>query len=154
MSDWYLDARQTTFDGAGARLVGEAVLDALDAVAEALGGMTMGADPIAVATAIIADTRGRHLRAFSVRQETKTHGLGGRIVGPVAAGDRVAILEDTTTTGAAAMEALAVAREAGLDVIQAISLVDRSDGVVREAFASVGVPYVSLITPGDLGVSG
>lgn len=152
LSDWYLDARQTTFDGEGAWRVGRAVLDVLDPGVEAVGGMTMGADPIAVATAMVAVSKGRGLKSFSIRKEAKGHGTGGRLVGPVSRGTVVAILEDTTTTGAAAVEAAEAASEAGLMVVQAISLVDRSGGAAAGRFAALGIPYTPLITPGDLGV--
>jgi len=152
-SSWYLDARQTTFDGEGARLVGAAVLAVLDPSATAVGGMTMGADPIAVATAMTAAERGRALQAFSIRKAEKEHGLGGRLVGPVESGTRIAILEDTTTTGSAALEATDVASAAGLIVVQVIALVDRSRGVAGQKFADRGIPHVALISPGDLGVS-
>lgn len=152
ISSWYLDARQTTFSGDGARLVGEAVLEVLDPDVEAVGGMTMGADPIAVSTAMAASAIGRSLAAFSIRKEAKDHGTGGRLVGPVSPGNRVAILEDTTTTGSAAGEATDVVLESGLVVIQAIALVDRSGGRAEEAFSARGVPYRALVTPHDLGV--
>lgn len=153
ISDWYLDARMTTFDGEGAWLVGRAVLEVLDPDAEAVGGMTMGADPIAVATAMVATDKGRPLRAFSIRKSEKGHGGGGRLVGPVAKGDRIVILEDTTTTGGAAIEAAEYAIEEGLRPVQAIALVDRSDGVAAEKFAALDVPHVALVTPADLGVT-
>jgi orotate phosphoribosyltransferase len=152
VTSWYLDARQTTFSGEGAWLVGTAVLEVVDPTAQAIGGMTMGADPIAVATAMVAARDGRHLTAFSIRKEAKDHGTGGRVVGPVAPGTRVVILEDTTTTGSAALEATAVAEAEGLDVIQAVALVDRSEGQAAEAFAARDIPYIALITPSDLGV--
>jgi orotate phosphoribosyltransferase len=152
VSDWYLDARQTTFDGEGAWRVGESVLEVLDGTVTAVGGLTMGADPIAVATAMVASSRGRPLRAFSIRKAAKDHGTGGRLVGPVVPGDRVAILEDTTTTGAAAYEAARCAHAEGLALVQAIALVDRSDGAAGELLGSLGVPFVALLTPGDLGV--
>lgn len=150
--DWYLDARQTTFDGTGAIAVGAAVLEVLDPQVEAVGGMTMGADPIAIATAIVAASRGSSLKAFSIRKSVKSHGVGGRLVGPVKSGMRVAILEDTTTTGSAAGEATDVALAAGLVVVQAIALVDRSDGLAQTRFAERGIPQLALVTPGDLGV--
>lgn len=152
VSSWYVDARQTTFDGVGARLVGEAVLEVLLPEVEALGGMTMGADPIAVATALVAAERGRDLRAFSVRKDEKGHGAGGRLVGPVTRGARVAIVEDATTTGGAAVEAAEAVMAEGLIVVQAIALVDRSSGKAGARFRSLGVPHVSLIEPADLGV--
>ncbi|MGH8870955.1 MAG: orotate phosphoribosyltransferase [Acidimicrobiia bacterium] len=151
-SDWYLDARQTTFSGDGAPLVGAAVLDILDPEVRAVGGMTMGADPIALAVAVVAHGRGRKVNAFSVRKTTKLHGTGGRIVGPVTAGMPVAILEDTTTTGGAALEAAEAATAAGLRVVQAIALVDRSDGRAADAFDEQSIPYVGLIRPQDLGI--
>ncbi|MCI0544129.1 MAG: orotate phosphoribosyltransferase [Actinobacteria bacterium] len=154
VSDWYLDARQTTFDGEGAWVVGEAVLEVLDTSVEAVGGLTMGADPIAVATAMVAWSRGRPLRSFSIRKAEKSHGMGGRVVGPVGAGDRVAILEDTTTTGEAAHEAAVQAREAGMVLVQVIALVDRSDGAARRRLEELGVPYAALVSPADLGVGG
>lgn len=152
ISDWYLDARQTTFDGHGARLVGAAVLEVLAPDIEAVGGMTMGADPIAIATALVASEQGRPLRAFSIRKSEKSHGTGGRLVGPVGPGDRVAILEDTTTTGSAAGEATDVALSAGLIVSQAIALVDRSYGVAGKRFAERGIEQIALVHPEDLGV--
>lgn len=152
VSSWYLDARQTTFDGEGAWLVGAAVLDVLDDEVEAVGGMTMGADPIAMACAIVGVQQGRALKAFSVRKTEKDHGTGGRIVGPVAPGMRVAILEDTTTTGGAAAEATEHALSAGLDVAQAIALVDRSSGAAAERFGKLGIKHTALVTPVDLGI--
>jgi len=152
VSDWYLDARQTTFSGHGARLVGEVVADAVDERSVAVGGLTMGADPVAMATAMAADARGRGLVAFSIRKEAKSHGTGGRLVGPVGPDAPVTILEDTTTTGGAMTEAITVARESGLDVVQALSLIDRSGDVVRERMAELGVNYRAIITPRDLGV--
>jgi orotate phosphoribosyltransferase len=151
-SSWYLDARQTTLDGGGALLVGEVLLEVLDGTVEAVGGMTMGADPMAVAASVIAAQHGRNLRAFSIRKVAKDHGTGGRLVGPVIAGDRVALLEDTTTTGGALMEALAVAQESSLDVVQVVALIDRSEGGVTSLLEAQGIPYAAILTPRDLGV--
>lgn len=152
-SEWYLDARQTTFHGEGALVVGEVVAALVDPEVEAVGGMTMGADPIAVATAVCAARNGRTLAAFSVRKQAKDHGTGGRLVGPVGAGQRVWVLDDTVTTGGALAEAVEVVREAGLEVEAALALVDRSDGRVAARMESLGVPYRGLVTPADLGVT-
>lgn len=152
VSDWYLDARRTTMSGDGAHVVGEAVLEALDPDVVAVGGMTMGADPIALAVAMVAHSRKRRLNAFSIRKTTKQHGIGGRLVGPVAAGMPVTILEDTTTTGGAALEAAEAAAAGGLDVVQALALVDRSGGRAAAAFAEHSIPYLALLLPEDLGV--
>ena len=152
-SEWYIDARQTTFDGVGAVLVGEAVVEVLDPEVTAVGGLTMGADPIAVATAIASAAAGRPLRAFSVRKEAKDHGVGGRLVGPVGDDDVVAVLEDTTTTGSAMFEAIEALADAGIHIAQVITLVDRSAGVAAKNVEALGIPYVSLVTPVDLGVT-
>ena len=154
VSDWYLDARQTTFDGFGARVVGPAVLDVLDDRAQAVGGMTLGADPIAVATAVAAASQGRDLKAFSIRKEAKGHGTGGRLVGPVDSSMPVVVLEDTTTTGSAAVEAAEYLLAEGFEIIQAIALVDRSAGAAAANFDALGIPHVGLVTPADLGVDG
>ena len=109
----------------------------------------MGADPIATATAVLADTS---LRAFSVRKEAKAHGTGGRLVGPVGAGDQAVVVEDTVTTGGSMAEAVNVLRAEGVRVIQAIVLVDRSSGVAARRLGQLDVPLVALLTPQDLGV--
>jgi orotate phosphoribosyltransferase len=153
VSAWYLDGRQTTFDGVGARLVGEAILSVLRGEVKAVGGMTMGADPIAVATAMTAAGRGRDLKAFSIRKEDKDHGTGGRLVGPVHPGMPLAVLEDTTTTGSAAVEAARYLIDHGFQVVQAIALVDRSGGRAKESFAALGIEHRSLVLPADLGVT-
>lgn len=152
VSDWYIDARQTTFNGVGARLVGAAVCERLRPEVRTVGGMTMGADPIAVAAAMHAAGSGREMRAFSVRKGEKEHGLAGRLAGPVEEGDRAAIVEDTVTTGGALAEAVQAARAAGLVVVQIVVLVDRSEGAAEALAAEWGIPYEALATPADLGV--
>jgi orotate phosphoribosyltransferase len=152
VSSWYIDARQTTFSGAGARLVGAAVLSEVPSGVDAVGGMTMGADPIAVATAMVAADRGVDLVSFSIRKTPKDHGVGGRLVGPIGAGSKVVALEDTTTTGSALIEAIEALREADVEVVMAVALVDRSSGVTGERVEALGIPYVALVVPRDLGV--
>ena len=153
-SSWYIDARQTTFSGRGAAIVGEAVLAEVPDGVDAVGGLTMGADPIAVATAIAAARAGRSVKAFSVRKAAKDHGTGGRLVGPLSAGDRVVALEDTTTTGSALAEAIEALRAEGVVVEKAVALVDRSGSVAAEKIEDLGVPYVAIVRPSDLGVEG
>ena len=152
VSDWYLDARQTTFSGDGARLVGAAVWECL-AEADAVGGMTMGADPIAVATAMHAAGKGQPLMAFSIRKAAKDHGTGGRLVGPVQAGDRVVMLEDTVTTGGTLLDAIEVARGEDLRIVQVVVLVDRSGGEANRRISALGIPYTVVLYPEDLGLS-
>lgn len=113
----------------------------------------MGADPIAVATAIVAADEGRPLKAFAIREKPKDHGTGGRLVGPVDPSLPIAVLEDTTTTGSAAVEAARYLLDEGFEVVQAIALVDRSEGRASANFASLGIGHVALITPADLGVT-
>ena len=149
-SDWYLDARQTTFSGHGALLVGAAVLEQLGDVV-AVGGLTMGADPVAIGTAMYATHHGRWLEAFSIRKQAKDHGTGGRLVGPVEAGDRVAMVEDTTTTGGAFFEAIDVALAEGLEVRQAVVLVDRSGERVGNLMKQRGIRYSIVLRPSQLG---
>lgn len=110
----------------------------------------MGADPIAVATATMS---GGRLDAFSIRKAAKDHGTRGRLVGPPESGTAVAVLEDTTTTGTAFLEAVEVALSSGLEVVQAISLFDRSGGTVERLMADRALPYTPLVLPADLGVS-
>lgn len=153
VSNYYIDARQTFFDGAGAGYVGEVVTDLLPESTEAVGGMTMGADPIAVATAVVATQRGRALRAFSVRKQPKSHGTGGRLVGPVSAGSRVVALEDTSTTGGAFMEAIDAMREEGLSVELAVCIIDRSSGAVAKRMEAAGIAYTAVFQPEDLGIA-
>lgn len=119
---------------------------------DAVGGMTMGADPIAVATAMVAADEGVDLMSFSVRKEPKEHGVGGLLVGPIGEGSRVVALEDTTTTGSALVEAIEALRDSGVDVVKAVALVDRSGGAAGRRVEALGVPYVALVTPQDLGV--
>jgi len=151
VSDWYLDGRQTTFDGEGGRRVAAAVLAVLDPSVTAIGGMTMGADPIAVAAAVCAP---RPLKAFSIRKAAKDHGTRGRLVGPVGTGDRVCVVEDTMTTGGSTADAIAVLREAGVDVVQVVTVVDRSGGGAAAAMHALGLQLTALVTPEDLGVTG
>ncbi|MBA3360605.1 MAG: orotate phosphoribosyltransferase [Acidimicrobiia bacterium] len=151
-SSWYLDARKTTFSGDGAWLVGRALLAVIRPEVSAVGGMTMGADPMSLAAAMAGAEMGRSLRAFSVRKDTKAHGTGGRLVGPVEAGEKVAVLDDTVTTGGALSEAIDVLELAQVVVTQVIVLVDRSYGVVEEICRSRNLEYTALIRPADLGV--
>jgi len=152
VSDWYIDARQTTFDGRGAVVVARCVLEVMHESVTVVGGMTMGADPIAVATAVVAGLEDRPMGAFSIRKQAKDHGAGGRLVGPVAVGDRALVVEDTTTTGATLADAIAVLRNEGVGVVQALAVVDRSGGNAGDVMKEVGVPYIALVTPADLGV--
>jgi len=148
-SSWYLDGRQVTYSGVGGRLVAACVGHLLDPSVTAIGGLTMGADPVAISTALLSEPP---RRAFSIRKAAKDHGTGGRLVGPLRSDDRVAVVDDTTTTGSSFVESIAVLQAEGLDVVQALVVVDRSDGAAAKSCAATGVPFVAVIVPSDLGI--
>ena len=152
VSDWYLDARKTTYSGDGARLVGAAFLELLAPEVTAIGGMTMGADPLALATALAATGKGRRLNSFSIRKEAKDHGAGGRLVGPIGPDDVVAVVDDTVTTGGALDEAIEVLNAEGIRVAQALVLVDRSGGALAQLMDRRNLALAAILRPSDLGV--
>jgi len=128
-SPYYVDCRPVTHSAEGLALIGEILFDLIkDQEVQAVGGLTMGADPLAHAAALVSYQKGRPVNAFSVRKFHKEHGAGGLIVGPVRPGERVAVLEDVVTTGGSALAAVKAARDFGLTVVQVIILVDREEG--------------------------
>jgi orotate phosphoribosyltransferase len=149
-STWFLDTKQTVCRPDGVLLVADAMLEVIPADATAIGGLTMGADPVAFGVAAIAATRGRQLRSFSVRKEAKDHGVMGRLAGAIEPGDRVVITEDTTTRGTSLMEAVDVVREFGAVPVLVSLIVDRGDTCAGMCEAA-GVPYAPLLTAADLG---
>jgi orotate phosphoribosyltransferase len=149
-SRWFIDAKHTTCRPDGMLLVADALLAALPEDVTAIGGLTMGADAAAFATAAIAATRGRPLRAFSVRKEEKDHGGGGRLAGALEPGDRVAITEDAVTRGVSMLEAAEVGRACGAEPVLLVPVVDRG-GTVEALAAEVGLPVRALVTAPDLG---
>src|SRR5690606_32617130 len=138
-SNWFIDAKQTTCRPDGMLLVADAILAVLPDDVTAIGGLTMGADAAAFATAAVAAVRGRPLKAFSVRKEEKGHGAGGRIAGALDPGDRVAITEDAVTRGVSMLEAAEVVRAHGAEVVLLVPVVDRG-GTVGEMAAELGIP--------------
>jgi orotate phosphoribosyltransferase len=149
-SDWFIDAKQTTCRPDGMLLVADALLAVLPDDITAIGGLTMGADAAAFATAGIAATRGRELRAFSVRKESKDHGAGGRLAGALEPGDRVAITEDAVTRGVSMLEAAEVVRACGAEPVLLVPVVDRG-GTVAALAAEAGIELRALVTAPDLG---
>jgi orotate phosphoribosyltransferase len=150
-ADWYVDLRRITLDSEAAPLVGEVMLDATaDLSFDAVGGLTLGADPVAAAMLHAAATRGRRLDAFVVRKEGKAHGLQRRIEGPDVAGRRVLAVEDTSTTGGSVLTAVDALREAGAEVVGVAVIVERG---AADAIAAAGLPYRSAYTMADLGLS-
>ena len=149
-STWFLDTKQTACRPDGIVLVADAVLSILPDSATAIGGLTMGADPVAFGVAAVAATRGRALRSFSVRKEAKDHGVTGRIAGALEPGDGVVITEDTVTRGTSLMEAVEVVREFGAEPVLITVIVDRG-GTCAAMAADAGVAYRPLLTAPDLG---
>ena len=128
-SPYYIDCRPTTHNAQGLALIGEIFFELIrDLKVNAIGGLTMGADPIAHATALTSYQQGSPINAFSVRQRPKGHGTGGLLVGDVTPGDRVVVVEDVVTTGGSALKAVAAARDFGLTVVKVLILVDRQEG--------------------------
>ena len=151
-SSWFLDTKQTACRPDGIIAVADAMLEIIPDDATAIGGLTMGADPVAFGVAAVAATRGRDLRSFSVRKESKGHGVTGRLAGALLPGDRVVITEDTVTRGASPMEAVEVVREHGCEVVLVTLIVDRGD-TCADMCRDAGVRYQPLLTAADLGFS-
>ncbi len=150
-ADYYVDLRRVTLDSVAAPLVGEAMLDATaDWDFDAVGGLTLGADPVATAMLHAAAARGRRLDAFVVRKEGKAHGLQRRIEGPDVAGRRVLAVEDTSTTGGSVLAAVEALREAGATVVGVAVIVDRGAGPLVEA---AGLEYRAVYGLADLGLA-
>ncbi len=149
-SDWFLDSKQTACDPDGVILMTDAALEVIPPDATAIGGMTVGADPVAYGIAAVAATRGRRLRSFTIRKEAKDHGIVGRVAGALHEGDQVVITEDTTSRGTTIAEAVAVVREFGAVPVLVLSLVDRG-GTAAGYAAAAGVPFVALVGAPDLG---
>ena len=151
-ADFYVDLRRLTLHHGGAPLVGKVMLDLVDDWDfDAVGGLTLGADPVAVAMLHEAAQRGRTLDAFVVRKEGKAHGLQRRIEGPDVAGRRVLAVEDTSTTGASVMTAVDALRDAGANVIGTAVVVDRGAGA---AVRAAGLEFRTAFTLTDLDLPG
>lgn len=153
-ASFYLDAKQVVLDARGAMLVGRAILERLQGLGElpdAIGGMSIGADPITGAAVTMAGVAGLPLKGFMVRKEPKGHGMQRYVEGPVEPGQRVVIVEDVTTTGGSSLLAIDRAEEFGLKVERVVTVIDRLAGAA-EAFAARGIPLEPLVTIRDLGI--
>jgi orotate phosphoribosyltransferase len=151
-SSLYIDARMTTMSPEGLALIGPLGLETIEAAAwqaDAAGGLTLGADPIACAISYASAASARPLRAFTVRKEPKQHGAGKLIEGPFRAGDRVVVIEDTITTGGSAQKAIDAVRAGGGIVVGVLALVDREEGG-REALLENGVDVLSLARASEI----
>jgi orotate phosphoribosyltransferase len=149
-ADWYVDLRRLTLHHVGAPLVGRVMLDVVDGWDfDAVGGLTLGADPVAAAMLHAASQRGRALDAFVVRKEGKAHGLQQRIEGPDVAGRRVLAVEDTSTTGSSVLTAVDALRAAGAQVVGVAVIVDRGAG---DAVRAAGLDLRTAFTLTDLDI--
>ncbi|MEU4533795.1 orotate phosphoribosyltransferase [Streptosporangium sp. NPDC023825] len=150
-ADFYVDMRRVTLDGQAAPLVGRVMLDITeDLDYEAVGGLTLGADPVATAMMHAAAARGGRLDTFVVRKAQKTHGMQRRIEGPDVSGRRVLVVEDTSTTGGSPLTAVEALREAGAEVVAVATIVDRG---AAAAIAGAGLPYRTAYDLADLGLA-
>jgi len=150
-ADYYVDLRRITLDAVAAPLVGKVMLAAsADVEYDAVGGLTLGADPVAAAMLHAAAAQGRQLNAFVVRKSEKQHGLQRRVEGPDVAGRRVLAVEDTSTTGGSVMTAVEALKEAGAEVVAVAVIVDRG---ARAAVEAAGFRYVAAYELSDLGLS-
>ncbi|HEY1917158.1 MAG TPA: orotate phosphoribosyltransferase [Streptosporangiaceae bacterium] len=150
-ASWYIDLRRILLSGRSAPLAGQVMLDlTADLAYEAVGGLTLGADPVATAMMHAAAARGQALDAFVVRKTDKAHGLQRRIEGPDVAGRRVLAVEDTSTTGGSVLTAVEALREAGAEVVGVAVVVERG---ARERVSTAGLPYRAAFELADLGLS-
>jgi orotate phosphoribosyltransferase len=147
---WYIDLRRILLDGRAAPLAGRVMLEATaDLEYDAVGGLTLGADPVAAAMMHVAGAQGRSLDAFVVRKSEKAHGLQRRIEGPDVAGRRVLAVEDTSTTGNSVLTAVDALVDAGADVVGVAVIVDRG---ARQRVTERGLPYRAAFELADLGL--
>jgi orotate phosphoribosyltransferase len=149
-TDWFLDSKQTACRADGILLVAELALALLPDDITAIGGLTAGADPVGFGIAAVAATKGREIRSFSIRKESKDHGVTGRLAGALQPGDRVAVVEDTVTRGSSPLEAAAVVRELGAVPVLIMPIVDRG-GTCEAMAAAEGIDFIPLVTAPDLG---
>ncbi len=157
---YYLDGKQVTLDPIGARLVGEGLLDLLAAgfptptagtLPSAVGGMSIGADPITAAVVTMSGVRGTPIAGFMVRKESKGHGTNQYLEGPVKPGDTAVIVEDVVTTGGSSLKAIQRAEAFGLKIEGVLAIIDRMEGGAQ-AFARQGYPFASLLSIRDFGI--
>jgi orotate phosphoribosyltransferase len=149
-ADYYVDLRRVTLDSVAAPLVGEVMLDLTkDLEFDAVGGLTLGADPVATAMMHIAASKGRNLDSFVVRKAEKAHGLQRRIEGPDVKGRRVLAVEDTSTTGGSVMTAVEALKEAGAIVVGVAVIVERG---AAPLIAENGLKYLAAYQLADLGL--
>ena len=151
-SSYYLDGKQVTLHSVGLRLISLGLLDLLSEVHfDAIGGMSIGADPIIGGVLAAAGESGRDLSGFLVRKEAKGHGTKKYIEGPVEAGQKVVIVDDVITTGGSSIQAIERVQEFGCEVVHVVAIIDRLQGGA-EAFGKLALPFSPLLTIRELGI--
>jgi orotate phosphoribosyltransferase len=151
-STYYIDCRNVTLSAEGAALIGRGILDLIaDEPIDAVGGMTLGADPILAAVLTLAGAERKNLRGFIVRKEAKGHGTGKLVEGPLRVGDRVLIVEDVSTTGGSALKAVEAVEAVGAKVAGIVTVLDRLAGA-QATCDERGYKFQSLVTIRDLGL--
>jgi orotate phosphoribosyltransferase len=152
-AEYYVDLRRATLHHEAAVMIGQVMLDLLDANGvsdfEAIGGLTMGADPVATAVLHQAAARGRSIDAFVVRKAAKAHGMGRQVEGPDVRGRKVVVVEDTSTTGGSPLTAAKALEEAGAIIVAVATVVDRDTGA-QKVIEAAGYRYFTAITLQDL----
>jgi orotate phosphoribosyltransferase len=157
-SDYYIDCRTTTLHAHGAELTGRVFLDVIQEQGwrpQAVGGLTMGADPIVVATSVISSQAGSPIHGFLVRKAEKAHGMGRRVEGFQEKGARVVIVDDVCTTGGSTIQAIEAAREFGFNITGVACLVERLEAGGRPAVEKAAAPvkFISIFTSDDVKVA-
>ena len=154
-ADYYVDLRRATLHHEAAPLIGQVILDMLDAAGitdfEAAGGLTMGADPVGTAIMHQAAARGRKIDAFVVRKQAKEHGMGRQVEGPDVKGRKVIVVEDTSTTGGSPLTAAKALEAAGAIIVAVATVVDRDTGA-QKIIEDAGYRYLSAVSLDDLGL--
>ena len=154
-ADYYVDLRRATLHHEAAPLIGRVILDLLDHAQitdfDAIGGLTMGADPVATAVLHQAAARGRAIDAFVVRKQAKAHGMGRQVEGPEVSGRRVIVVEDTSTTGGSPLTAAKALEAAGAQIVAVATVVDRDTGA-QKVIEDAGYRYLTAVTLDDLGL--
>ncbi|HXO38969.1 MAG TPA: orotate phosphoribosyltransferase [Candidatus Acidoferrum sp.] len=154
-SDYYIDCRTTTLHARGAELTGRVFLELIEQQGwqpQAVGGLTMGADPIVVATSVVSSQAGAPIHGFLVRKAEKAHGMGRRVEGFQEKGARVLIVDDVCTTGSSTIQAIEAAREFGFTITGVACLVERLEAGGRPAVekAAAPAPFISVFTSNDV----
>jgi orotate phosphoribosyltransferase len=151
-SNYYINCRMATLDSEGLYLIAELMLDKLEGIqCDAIGGLTLGADPIIGGMVALAHKRGRKLAGFIVRKETKDHGTKSPIEGPLGDGMKVAIIEDVATTGGSALKAIEAAKDFGCEIAKVLVIVDRRQGA-EEEFRDMHIPFDPIFRKEELGL--